>query len=148
MAFQWVRTSKLVPTSFFQKFHREISKLTFCLHRGLSQNGVFRFQQTSNAKTHPDSSSGGAWQFLCTSKHVITSIFPKSTREFSSQSTYYGGKLNANFISIFLPHPIQIPPATSRFLAIEGLISQPGNKERPFFDHSVLEGGGARYRFA
>ena len=38
MAFQWVRTSKLVPTSFFQKFHREISKLTFCLHRGLSQS--------------------------------------------------------------------------------------------------------------
>ena len=75
-------------------------------------------------------------------------FFPKSTREFSSQSTYYGGKLNANLISIFLPHPIQIPPATSHFLAIEGVISHPSNKERPFFDRSVLEGGGARYRFA
>ena len=58
------------------------------------------------------------------------------------------GKFNANLISIFLPHPIQIPPVTSRFLAIEGLLSHPSNEERPFFDHSVLERGGARYRFA
>ena len=42
---------------------------------------------------------------------------------------------------------MQIPPVTSRFLAIEGLISHPSNEERPFFDHSVLERGGARYRF-
>ena len=113
----------------------------------VSQNGVFLFEQTSNAKIDPDSSSGGAWQFLCTSKHVITSIFPKSTREFSSQSTYYGAKFNANLISISLRHPIQIPPVTSHFLAIAGVISQPSNKERPFFDPSVLERGGARYRF-